>query len=89
MPAVVGFYYSVYLFKQANELSCLTGHSDKVLSVASDNQGRLCTSSLDKTIKLWSCDKESQTPIGGHDAPVTFVCSNNRQGSPVILSGSR
>ncbi|XP_053406458.1 telomerase protein component 1-like [Mercenaria mercenaria] len=73
---------------QANELSCLTGHSDKVLSVASDNQGRLCTTSLDKSIKLWSCDQESQTVIGGHDAPVTFVCSNFNGDSPVILTGS-
>ena len=74
---------------QANELACLTGHSDKVLSVASDTQGRLCSSSLDKSIKLWSPDSESSSLIGYHDAPVTFVTCLSDQPGGLVLTGSR
>ena len=79
----------VFLYFQANELACLTGHADKVLSVASDTQGRLCSSSLDKSIKLWSPDPTSGTLIGCHDAPVTFVTSLPDKSGGVVLTGSR
>ncbi|XP_052772400.1 telomerase protein component 1-like [Mya arenaria] len=69
---------------QANELSCLTGHSDKVLSVDTSSQGQLCTTSLDRSVRLWSYDTTSSPLIGCHDAPVTFVTADN-----YILSGSR
>lgn len=73
---------------QANELACLTGHSDKVLSVSANEKAQLCTSSIDRSIKLWSCDPQEQTSIGGHDAPITFVC-NNPFTSGQLISGSR
>ena len=77
------------VFFQANELACLTGHSDKVLSVASDTQGHLCSTSLDKSIKLWSPDPAEGTLIGCHDAPVTFVTSASDPGCTGVLTGSR
>lgn len=74
---------------QANELACLTGHSDRVLSVASDTQGHLCSSSLDKSIKLWSPDPSSGNLIGCHDSSVTFVTSLPDLSGGVVLTGSR
>ncbi|KAL4232139.1 hypothetical protein ACF0H5_009714 [Mactra antiquata] len=74
---------------QANELASLTGHSDKVLSVASNNQGHVCTTSLDNSIKLWSCDQDANKLIDQHNAPVTFVSSRMIDGSSYVLTGSR
>jgi WD40 repeat protein len=65
----------------------MTGHDDRVLSVASDTQGRLCTSSLDKSVRLWSPQLSTKTADTGHNGSVTFVeCIDNGSG---LITGSR
>ena len=56
-----------------NELTSLSGHSDRVLSVACAPNGTVCTSSTDKTVKLWKPQLDATTTPGCHDAPVTAV----------------
>ena len=51
----------------------MTGHDDRVLSVASDMQGKLCTSSLDKSVRLWAPQLSTKTSDTGHNGSVTFV----------------
>ena len=74
------------LFFQANELANMTGHSDKVVSVASDTHGNLCTSSLDKSVKLWKPQLTSERSDLGHDTQVTFCIGSTEQ---LLLTGSR
>ncbi|XP_071942652.1 telomerase protein component 1-like [Antedon mediterranea] len=59
---------------QGNELSTLTGHSDRVTSVAVGKDGQLVTSSLDKTIKFWKYQVDADTePLQGHNGEVTAM----------------
>ncbi|XP_065187507.1 telomerase protein component 1-like [Sycon ciliatum] len=37
-----------------NELVCLTGHSDRVVSVTADKESGVVSSSLDRTVKRWT-----------------------------------
>lgn len=72
---------------QAHELANMTGHDDRVLSVASDAHGKLCTSSLDKSVRLWAPHLSTKTAETGHNGPVTFVqCIQSGLG---LLTGSR
>lgn len=72
---------------QAHELANMTGHDDRVLSVASDAQGKLCTSSLDKSVRLWAPHLSTETAETGHNGSVTFVqCIENGDG---LITGSR
>ncbi|KAK3095524.1 hypothetical protein FSP39_015646 [Pinctada imbricata] len=72
---------------QANELANLTGHSDRVISVAADTHGNICTTSLDKSVKLWKPELKPDRTQHGHNAEITFcVCSPHKD---VLLTGSR
>ncbi|KAH3789680.1 hypothetical protein DPMN_167866, partial [Dreissena polymorpha] len=71
---------------QANELACLTGHSDRVLSVSTSRAGQLCTSSLDSSLRIWKYNNQSQHIVPGHNGAVTFVCAS---AAGKVLSGSR
>lgn len=81
-----GTFFEYYLF-QANELASMTGHDDRVLSVASDSHGNLCTSSLDKSVRLWKPTLSSKTENLCHDDQVNFT-SVSRNGI-YLLTGSR
>lgn len=77
----------LFYFKQANEIANLQGHADKVISVASDSAGQVCSSSLDKSVKLWRPELTTATSESGHNGEVTFtVCSPDNS---IILTGSR
>lgn len=65
----------------------MTGHDDRVLSVASDSHGNLCTSSLDKSVRLWKPTLSSKTENLCHDDQVNFT-SVSRNGN-YLLTGSR
>lgn len=65
----------------------MTGHDDRVLSVASDSHGNLCTSSLDKSVRLWKPTLSSKTENLCHDDQVNFT-SVSRDGN-YLLTGSR
>jgi telomerase protein component 1 len=72
----------VWLPTLSNELSCLTGHTDKVLSLVCSCDGIICSSSLDHTVKLWKLEtgslNGSVTTSDHHDAEVTAVaCSKD------------
>ncbi|KAJ8317249.1 hypothetical protein KUTeg_005153 [Tegillarca granosa] len=71
----------------ANEIANLQGHADKVISVASDSAGQVCSSSLDKSVKLWHPELTEDTSESGHNAEVTFTVSSLDDG--IILTGSR
>ncbi|XP_050397784.2 telomerase protein component 1 [Patella vulgata] len=72
---------------QAYELASLTGHSDRVISVAADRTGNVCTSSLDKSVRLWSPKLSEDIPVGRHDSDITFtVASIDKK---MVLTGSR
>jgi len=61
---------------QSNELCCLTGHSDKVLSVTCTSDGTVCSSSLDGTLRLWKPNTDSASVDARcHNAEVTSVAS--------------
>lgn len=65
----------------------MSGHDDRVLSVSSDAQGKLCTSSLDKSVRLWAPELSTTPSDAGHNGSVTFVsCIDNGAG---LLTGSR
>lgn len=81
-----GTFFEYCLF-QANELASMTGHDDRVLSVASDSHGNLCTSSLDKSVRLWKPTLSSKTENLCHDDQVNFT-SVSRNGN-YLLTGSR
>ena len=72
---------------QANELACLMGHSDRVLSVSSDKSGNVVSCSLDKSIRLWAPQLSNVKVTGHHDAEVTFAVTSI-DGS-TVLTGSR
>lgn len=72
---------------QANEMAGLTGHSDRVVSVAADKDGRLCTTSLDKAIRLWEPQLSTEAATDVHNAPVTFV--ETSPDKSILLTGSR
>ena len=44
---------SYYFPSQANELTTLIGHSDRVLGVAMATNGQVVTTSMDCTVKVW------------------------------------
>ncbi|XP_033107315.1 telomerase protein component 1-like [Anneissia japonica] len=66
---------SVQVWKplQGNELTTLSGHSDRVASVAVAKDGQLVTSSLDKTVKFWKyqVNTNKDEPLQGHSGEVT------------------
>ncbi|XP_021378535.1 telomerase protein component 1-like [Mizuhopecten yessoensis] len=72
---------------QANEMANLTGHSDRVVSVAANKDGHLCTTSLDKAIRLWEPQLSTETATDVHNAPVTFV--ETSPDKSLLLTGSR
>ena len=72
---------------QSDQLACLTGHSDRVVSVACSSKGVICTTALDCTIKLWQPHLVAVDESIGHDAEVTSVaCSPD---GAWAVSGSR
>lgn len=81
-----GTFFKCCLF-QANELASMTGHDDRVLSVASDSHGNLCTSSLDKSVRLWKPTLSSKTENLCHGDQVNFT-SVSKNGN-YLLTGSR
>ncbi|XP_033757244.1 LOW QUALITY PROTEIN: telomerase protein component 1-like [Pecten maximus] len=72
---------------QANEMASLTGHSDRVVSVAANKDGHLCTTSLDKAIRLWEPQLSTESATGVHNAPVTVV--ETSPDKSILLTGSR
>ena len=83
--------------QQANTLATLTGHSDRLLSVAVGEQNSLVSCSLDCSTRIWhprlSSLPQSDEPrnaikadSGKHDGPVTFVAMGS---GGVAVSGSR
>lgn len=68
-------------------MMCLTGHSDRVISLACSKSGRICTSSLDRSVKLWAEDVTSGDVIGHHNGEVTCVTSS--WDKAVVVTGSR
>ena len=58
---------------QANEMANMTGHAKKVISVAADDQGKIFSSSLDKSVKLWQPQLSLETANQRHDDIVTFT----------------
>lgn len=75
--------YHVCLFDdvacaQSNELACLSGHTDKVISLSCTGDGLVCSGSLDQQVKLWKLDSISSNQINParhywHDGEVTSV----------------
>ncbi|XP_064601394.1 LOW QUALITY PROTEIN: telomerase protein component 1-like [Liolophura sinensis] len=80
---------SIKLWKplQANEVTCLTGHSDRVVSLDCFKSGTICTSSLDKSVKLWAGQVRSGDVIGQHNGEVTCVASSWDEA--LVATGSR
>ncbi|XP_077996822.1 telomerase protein component 1-like [Glandiceps talaboti] len=78
-----------------NELASLTGHSDRVLGVAMTTDGRqIITTSMDKSIKLWSPNLTMSTTFASHNSEVcnvafspngVFVVSASRDGNLIVL----
>ena len=72
---------------QPSELACLTGHSDRVLSVSCGSDNTLCTSSLDNTIRVWKPQLQvTADQVKGHDAEVTASCWPS--GGDFVVTGS-
>ncbi|KAH9524948.1 hypothetical protein Btru_028330 [Bulinus truncatus] len=70
---------------QANSLACLTGHSDRVLSVDIDQHRHIASTSLDCSVRLWQPTFKDETRSQRHDSPVTFISVAGN----LALSGSR
>jgi len=62
--------------QQGSELCCLTGHSDKVTTVACTSDGTVCSGSLDRTVRLWKPTVDATSADQFHDADVTSVASS-------------
>ena len=62
--------------QQSNELCCLTGHSDKVTTVACTTDGTVCSGSLDRTVRLWKPCTAVMSADRFHNAEVTSVASS-------------
>ena len=63
-----------FVLFQANTLACLTGHSDRVLAVAADKEGRLATAGLDRSLRLWAPSLARNMKVTGqHEVEVTSV----------------
>ena len=63
----------LHLF-QANTVACLTGHSDRVLAVAADKEGRVASAGLDRSLRLWAPGATSRLDLSGqHQVEVTCV----------------
>ncbi len=72
---------------QPNELACLMGHSDRVVSVTCGANNTICTGSADRTVKVWRPDLEEAYTPRGHNAPVTATCWPDRC-NRYVLTGS-
>ncbi|XP_064629950.1 telomerase protein component 1-like [Lineus longissimus] len=72
---------------EANELACLTGHSDRVVSVDVAPDGKICTSSLDKSVKVWSPKLTQQSSHAAHEMEITCMKYCSQTGT--IVTGSR
>ena len=71
---------------QANTLASLSGHSDRVLAVAADTQGRVVTAGLDRSLRLWSPHLHSDLKISGqHNVEVTSLAAG-LDGKSVLTS---
>ncbi|XP_055874450.1 telomerase protein component 1-like isoform X1 [Biomphalaria glabrata] len=70
---------------QANSLACLTGHSNRVLSVDIDKHCHIASSSLDHSVRLWQPSFIKVNSSVKHDSPVTFLSVLGN----LALSGSR
>jgi len=73
--------------QQSNELCCLTGHSDKVVTVACTSDGKVCSGSLDGTIRLWKPDTHAASADQFHNAEVTSIVSS--EDGRLLATGSR
>ncbi|XP_074640264.1 telomerase protein component 1-like isoform X2 [Tubulanus polymorphus] len=74
---------------QPNELSCMNGHSDRVMAVATNRSGKVVTSSLDRTVRIWTPDlKSGASDISVHNSAVSSIAKSFDYGQYVI-SGSR
>ena len=78
----------ISLYFQALELGCLTGHSDRVLSVACGSDANLIAScSLDRSVRLWQPSSAVPTSSGFHRAAVTAVVACKSQ--QLVVSAAR
>ncbi|XP_013407026.1 telomerase protein component 1 isoform X1 [Lingula anatina] len=57
---------------QGNQLGTLLGHSDRVISVAAGID-KVCSSSLDKTIKMWQNEFSKTMTRDSHDAEISAM----------------
>ena len=75
LPVTSGLHHPMVLcLFQANVLASLTGHSDRVLAVAANKEGRLATAGLDRSLRLWAPSLASQEKMTGrHEVEVTCV----------------
>ena len=66
------------------------GHSDRVISVACGGGAgdTICTSSNDKTVKVWKPNLEMSETVKGHDAPITATCWPESSGDYAVTGSS-
>ncbi len=76
------------LIWQGNELCTLSGHSDRVLTVACTDNGTIATAALDKSVRIWQPPSEDGSiKSQGHDAEVT--CAVFSANGKMLLTSSR
>ena len=64
------------MLQQSNELHCLTGHTDKIVSLSFGTDNIVCSGSLDYKIKLWKidwCNKVSDSVCYQHHNEVSSI----------------
>ena len=73
------------------QLRFLQGHTDKILSLIQLADGRICSSSSDKSIRLWRTEKDSfvpPSPVSKPNSP-PFKQKKNKQSTPSEKSAAK
>ena len=78
-------------FCQGNAVCTLTGHSDRVTSVAASHDGQLVTGALDKNLKLWQPRSETaeSAQCESHDHMISATLLTRVNNELVALTASR
>lgn len=72
----------------ANEICSITGHGDRIVSLATTPNNHFITSSMDTSVKLWQPELDQERPYETfqcHNAPITSL-SISPKGDRVIMT---